>query len=251
MFIDTNILINWHRGTYSFEEEAKISSVVASEFLSMYDRNSLTSNRYYLPVISIKMHPDLGRIGRKGTSKFPLFKNQADGVVVSLGEEYESYIEYCSMGISKAINEKNLGVFKKATEHLGKHERRNLRRAFEFLLDMNVSCYPLVPSILDMGLTVLNNVPFNPKENVRNSLNDILIFSTALDHEERLGVNADFVTDDNYLNSVCKQFEEYRVESIDNMAVYDFSSKAGGIKKINKESKGYINRNWSFEFKRN
>jgi hypothetical protein len=79
----------------------------------------------------------------------------------------------------------------------------------------------------------------NCKGNVRNTVNDILILATAIDRQKK------FLTHDNLLNRFAAEYYEAPTHKDKNELLIDFSEKVAEKRK-NRESKGYINKGWSY-----
>jgi hypothetical protein len=79
---------------------------------------------------------------------------------------------------------------------------------------------------------------YNSKENLKNTINDVLILATAINSSSSL------VTKDSLLNRFAS--EQYNAELIENQdsLIVDFGKEKSLEKRRSKESKGYINKGW-------
>ncbi|MEH2242710.1 hypothetical protein [Nostoc sp.] len=113
-------------------------------------------------------------------------------------------------------------------------------------MDNGYYCYSLTKSSVKQALSLFSEFTseHNCKDNVRNTVNDILILATAIDKEKK------FLTDDNLLNRFAAEYYEAPIHEDKDKLLIDFSEKVVEKRK-NQESKGYINRGWSYAVRKN
>jgi predicted nucleic acid-binding protein len=244
MFIDTNIVSNVRKGTLSIStRRASISSVVASELLSMYS-GARTAANYYVPVIS-----PLHLMASIGSSKrdHPFSKRYTDRIVYSFGKDFEPVVEFGSSAIARMVNEQNVDLLRQSIAFLEKKEQRPIREAFEFLMENEISCVPLTPGTVRNAYHLLGAYRAsgaNLKADFRNSWNDMLILSTAQENGSRL------LTGDGPLSRFAGSvFGRYSKKGPHILEVYlDRTPNDARSKTNSRESKGYVNKGWRASF---
>jgi hypothetical protein len=118
----------------------------------------------------------------------------------------------------------------------------------KYILDNKYHCYCLNRSIIEQGLDLFSRfiAEHNCKGNVRNTVNDILILATAIERGKLL------LTHDNLLNRFAAEYyNNAPIQRDKNELLIDFSGEPTGERKKNQESKGYINRGWSYSVRNN
>lgn len=81
------------------------------------------------------------------------------------------------------------------------------------------------------------------KDNVRNTINDILILSTAI------GTRSQLVTKDSVLNRFAAKHYGAAIAELGGNLHLNFADEANPIQSASKESKGYVNRGWSYSLR--
>lgn len=127
-----------------------------------------------------------------------------------------------------------------------KQKQKYLLKRLKYILDNGYYCYSLTKSAVEQGLNLFSEFTseHNCKDNVRNTVNDILILATAIDREKK------FLTHDNLLNRFAAEYYEAPIHEDKDELLIDFSEKVVEKRK-NKESKGYINRGWCYAVRKN
>ena len=144
------------------------------------------------------------------------------------------------MAMSALINEHHAALFRFCVSHLAKGKLKYRFKRFEYLLQQEVRCLPLTKSIGEIGLHLMSRFIEKkaPKQNIRNTINDILILACAFD------AGLDLVTEDKVLNRFaasilgvgCAQQGRWLRLAFDRAQVRD--------RRLMRESKCYINRGW-------
>jgi hypothetical protein len=242
MFIDTNIVSIAMRRTSSIAtRRSSISSVTASELLSVYSGRPTAAN-YYVPVVS-----PFHLMASIGSSKrdHPFPKHSTDRIVFSFGGDYEPIVEFGSNAISRLVNEHNSDLLVQSIAFLDKRQQKFIRAAFEFLIENEIYCVPLSPGIVRIAYHLLGGYRtsgLNLKADFRNSWNDMLILATAQDSDVSL------LTGDGPLSrfagSALGRFEERSSRILE---IY-FDPTRSNTKRNNRESKGYVNKGWRASF---
>lgn len=116
----------------------------------------------------------------------------------------------------------------------------------KYILDNNYRCYSLTRATIENGLTLFSEfaAQHNCKSNIRNTINDILILATAVDRKKK------FITYDNVLNRFAAEYYEAPAHQNEDELIIDFSEETTESRK-SKESKGYVNRGWSYSVRNN
>lgn len=246
-FLDTQIVaLAFNSGINQNISHANISSVVASEFLLVYSDKPMEAN-YYFPNMhmSLEKHAfsadglPLSFTSPNGT----LFrKKHADKIVLDFGKEFNRYIEFGSYSIAEIINKKLHKTYLGCIEDLPKERKKLLKKKIYYLLENDIKCHPINPQSIQIAYELLHRfiTEYSMKSNVRNSINDMLILSAAIEKRGNL------ISQDHLLNEfACKQVDG-QLRKTDDVVVCDFTNNSMTKTTRSRESKGYINRGWKF-----
>jgi hypothetical protein len=252
--IDTPVL------SYRFKEiendvhegSRAISSITANEFLLAQPRD-LKQPDYYILHPARYLHlpnseeGDFGIPEHFGNPKWAkLGACRTDQVIIDFGSEFSAYREFGNEAIAEIINKKHYGIYKISVSHLSKHKQKYLKKRLKYILDNNYRCYSLTRATIKIGLTLFSEfaAKHNCKGNIRNTINDILILATAVDRQKQ------FRTYDNVLHRFAAEYYEASTYQNEDELIIDFSEETTESRK-SKESKGYINRGWSYSVRNN
>lgn len=242
-FLDTQILIAAIQNTESVDVEgARVSSIVASEFLGAVSPDPVSAN-YYVPLIS-QRHAAMNFPDRPMRRDHAFSKMSTDWVKMDFGAIHPSIIHFGNYAMSEIINNKSSELFNSVISHLPKEKRKTLKRKFSFLLECEIECIPLSSEAIEKAQDLLSSLKEKSslKANFRNSWNDLLIAAIAIENSGRLH------THDNLLARQIAEHMEASVVERESFLLVDYSVKEEVFKKFNKESKGYVNRGWQVEF---
>lgn len=244
--LDTQIISYASKGQSEYLMPGEtISSITASEFLQLQNPSHTHAN-YYVPILGTNHRPysRLKPILQKRNRKFT--KLITDSIVINFGTDHPSIVEYSNLALSLTINNQDASLFYDSICTLPKEKQKLIRGRFNFLLKNRISCVPINKEIIDAahGLLFKFEQTHNPKNNFRNTWNDIMILSTAM------ASSAVLVTEDNELNRFAASQYPCQLESIGNMVTMDFSVNRTTILGPQEESKGYINRGWAASFRK-
>jgi len=247
--IDTQVLSNWFKGTEirHLSEVVSISAITVNEFLLAQPQNTDSPDYYVL-------HPaKYGHLAmaeqqcfapdRIGTPKWAkLGARRTDQIVIDFGNQFASYIEFGCKAISKIVNEKLPHFFKLSIAHLSKDKQKYLKKRLKFIIDSDICCHPLNVTTIDTGLTLFSDFisQYSCKDNIRNTVNDILILATAITR------NVPLVTQDSLLNRFAADHLNAPIKQDIGNIVINFASEESKNKTFSKGSKGYFNRGWSY-----
>jgi hypothetical protein len=122
-----------------------------------------------------------------------------------------------------------------------------IRKRYDYLLDNHIECIPLTKNAVKIALSLLQEFAdkYNLKSKFRNSLNDIVILSSAIDSAAIL------MTDDLLLKEFSADKCQVPVSQEGPFSLIDFTDCSNEVKRIRAESKGYINRGWQVQFRNN
>lgn len=254
LIVDTQILSYQFKGVekYIHNRVFAISSITASEFLVTHSKNSEQPD-YYIIHPARYFHPlyvegsGSGVPEHIGNPKWArMGAHRTDQVIIDFGNQFPAYREFGNEAISEIINEKKLGIYKISIAHLPKQKQKWLLRRLKHILDSNYHCYSLTKSAIDNALSLFSEFvsEHNCKGNIRNTINDLLILSTAIDREKK------FLTNDNLLSRFAAEYYKAPVHKDDDQLLIDFSEKQVK-RRENRESKGYINNGWSYALRNN
>jgi predicted nucleic acid-binding protein len=245
IIVDTQILSYRFKGIEQdvHDRNLAISSITASEFLIAQSRDSEKPDYY---IIHPSRYPNLvcgdtayKHFGNPRNAK--MSARRTDQVIIDFGSHFSAYREFGNEAISQVINENKLDAYKVSISHLPKQKQKYLMRRLMYLVDTGYYCYPLTESILDKALSLFLEFTseYNCKNNVRNTVNDILILATAIDREKKL------LTHDSLLSRFAAKYYEVPLCRDKEETLIDFS-KIQVQNSKNSESKGYINKGWSY-----
>lgn len=170
-----------------------------------------------------------------------LGKRRTDQLVLNFNGRMPSFIEFGSVAISQIINDGHEDVYSASISNLEKSLQKKLRDKLRFLITTNVQCLAVTPAIADVGMNILGQFldKYEAKQNPRNTINDILILSTAVEHSLPL------LTEDSLLKRFTAELlgAPYFEQSPDRLLI-DFTPPGVVDRRRPFESKGYINRGW-------
>lgn len=225
-----------------------VTSTVAQEFLRVRDV-ATGESRYFTPpphtlgpaardayFAQRKIHGDR-------PSDRPLFKRATDKLIMDFNNEFPSVVEYGHLGISHLIGTANRVIFSESVNHLAKRERKDLLGKFIFLAEQRVECIPVKADCVPVAFGLLKRLiarGFNLKADFRNSLNDMLILGTAITR------GADLWTQDELLAQFAAEELTSKVKHRDTHYEIPVQSSENSIRRVSRESKGYINTGWRY-----
>lgn len=241
--VDTQVVSYAHKGIPGFDiTGARVSSVTAKEFLEAYG-SSQAPDQYYVPVSLgwLYMAQRWPRRYDPVRRNKPYSKRVTDCLMLDFRGEFPSLIEYGSLAFANMINSKNENMMRLALSHVEKGRQGTIRKRFEFLCAMNVQCLPLNPWSVQLAYQILAVFldRHQPKANLRNTLNDMLILSTAAHNHGRLE------TFDGVLAKIAQEILPCRGTPNGPALTLDFSAPHSADRGLNRESKGYLNRSWA------
>lgn len=250
MITDTQILSYYYKGAEPLPSDPIIiSSITAAEFLLIQSQDPTKAN--YYPILPSRFrHAGAGTGSvdastptmRFDSRKHAAFgKHRTDQIILNFNNRFESVIEFGSMAISEIINLRHGGVFASSISHLDKGVQKKLKNRFRFLVETNVNCLAITPKIAEVGLNILGQFldKYEAKQNLRNTINDVLILSTAAE------LSLPLLTKDNLLKRFAADIlgAECTQGDASNLLI-DFTVPAVVDRRRPFESKGYINRGW-------
>jgi len=238
--IDTNVLSYVYNKTNNYElsiDNEYISSVVASEFLLMQKKD------YYIPNIgNIAKNPYLSKFTK--VEHLPN-KHSTDSILFDFNQLHDSFCHYSNFAISDLINNQNIILYDKIMEFQDKTDRKELKKKIRFIIDNNIKCEPILDEDIKEGYLILEKFidKYSTKGNFRNTWNDILILSKSINKGLLL------ITEDKLLNKIAMEFYNAIVTKNNDFVNLTFNTIEEPIRKINKESKGYINKSWEYKIR--
>jgi len=253
--VDTQVLSYCFKnvGYNIHNQKFAISSITANEFLLAQSPSSDRPDYYVIhPAIYshllhsegtpfwVRSHLGNAKWARMGTQR-------TDQVIIDFGNQFLPYREFGNEAISEIINNKYIELYQISIPHLSKEKQKYLKKRLKYILDNNYHCYSLNRLTIEQALELFSHfiAKHNCKNNVRNTVNDILILATAIEGGKKL------LTDDNLLNRFAAEYYDAPIKRDANELLIDFSGKPTVERKKNRESKGYINRGWSYSLHNN
>jgi hypothetical protein len=169
-----------------------------------------------------------------------LGKHRTDQLVLDFGPSMPSYIEYGSMAITEQINGRHEQLYQSGIEYLDKAVQKKLRDRFRFLLGAHVVCIPTTSVIATVAMNLLAQFldRYQGKQNTRNTVNDVLVLATAIEHESAL------LTEDNLLRRFAAEVAGAKCQEQGAQMLVNFSVPETHNRRMSLESKGYVNRGW-------
>ncbi|WP_454876051.1 type II toxin-antitoxin system VapC family toxin [Pseudomonas farris] len=242
MFLDTQILIGAIQNQKPRVQNSSISSIVASEFLGTLGADPINAN-YYIPIIG-QRHMIMTFPNRTLRRSHPFSKHHTDSVKMEFGGLHPTIIHFGNYAISEIINSRSSALFDNVISHLTKEKRKTTKKKFSFLLDQNIECIPFTNSAIVIAQQLLNSLKEAqaPKQNFRNSWNDLLIAATAIESAAHLYTN-----DKLLIRQIAEHMKAITIKN-ENSLLIDFSAKESQSNRLTRESKGYINQGWRVEF---
>jgi len=248
MIIDTQIISYRFKGQLSgcIGSSDEISSVTASEFL-LSKTNENNKPDYY--VLHPTQYPYLTMFDTivlddhfKNPKLAKLRANRTDSFTIDFNNQFPPYKIFGNEAISEIINTKNYALYKLSIAHLSKKKQKYLKKRMEFVFDSDFICHPVNESIIQFSMQLYFELEqkYNFKDNIKNSINDLLILSTACLKEKTL------FTEDKLLNVFAAEKLLATVSRNSDGIILDFSTQERVESRISTESKGYINRGWSY-----
>jgi predicted nucleic acid-binding protein len=247
---DTQVLSYYYKGASPIPDSPiVISSITAAEFLLIQSPKHHAAN--YYPILPSRLkHHAAGSISEANVIPRLMFdskkhaamgKHRTDQLVLNFNGRMPSFVEFGSVAISQIINDHHYDIYAASISHLGKKHQKKLKEKFDFLANANIQCLAITPSIADVGMNILAQFldKYSPKQNPRNTINDVLILSTAIEHSVPL------LTEDNLLRRFTAELLGAQCSHQEqNDLLIDFTAPEVVDRRRPFESKGYLNRGW-------
>jgi len=246
---DTQILSYYYKRTLSIPRDPlTISSITAAEFLLIQSETPNKAN--YYPILPSRLHYGPGpisgqlpalRILAGSRKRLAAGKHRTDQLLLDFGGRFPTFIEFGSVAISQIINGGVTTLFATSISHLDKDLQKELRAKLDFLVGAEVQCVPVTREIATVGMNLLAAFldKYEAKRNPRNTVNDILILSTAINRSSPL------LTEDSLLKRFAADFLQAKYEEKTPVGLLiDFSSSEVSNRRKPLESRSYTNRGW-------
>ena len=227
----------------------QVSSVAAKEFLLAQSQAAEQPSYFVLnPARFAPVARAGGRELRERTGNPTWAKRgggRTDRLVIDFGGEFPAYREYGDQAVSLLINRCDVELHRLCVSHLPKDTRKFLLDRFRFLLAAECRCVPLDLATVEAGLDLFAafTLKFNCNANVANTVNDALIYATAIRHGLRLR------TEDLLLARFAAEMHDAPCREFGGEATVDFSRPEAPARKVDRESKGYRNQGWSYSYR--
>ena len=186
MMLDTQVLSDAYKGRDEPVQGARISSIVAGEFLEIYLPTSFAKARYYIRYHSghTMAHDILGGELPPSTRK----PSYIDRLILEFGRDYPTVIEYGSRAMAAIINDRNHGMYAQIVGSFDKAFQKKVRPRFAFICGQIGQCVPLTRETAEVGMYLFGAFTrkYAVKDDFRNSINDMMIIATARSSGERL-----------------------------------------------------------------
>jgi predicted nucleic acid-binding protein len=247
---DTQILSYYYKRDLPLPEAPIfISSITAAEFLLI--QSTIPSRANYYPILPSKLGHFTGKFSQIQTlnsrmlfdskKHAALGKHRTDQIILDFNGRIPSFIEFGSIAISQIINHRFDNIYTASISHLEKDLKRRLQKKLDFLLSMGTQCFPVTTNIAEIGMNLLDQFldKYEPKQNPRNTINDILILATAIKY------SAPLLTQDGLLKRFTAEIlgAKYHEQHPETLMI-DFTTPEVISHRKPIESKSYINRGW-------
>lgn len=237
--LDTQIISYAYKGRKEEVTGQSIASVTAKEFLLAQEdeRNKVA---YYLPV-NIQFIMDINENSSLLKLEHPFSKRHTDQIILELGADFPTMIQHGNLAITSIINSKARRLYSECVSFLEKEKRKLLLEKFDFLIDNNISCVPLNRTSAALGIQLFYDfiTKFNTKQNIRNTVNDVLILATAVES------SATLISQDSVLNRFTAKYFDVAIKDTNNQNIcVGFSKPSDSSKDVHQENKGYVNSSW-------
>lgn len=227
-----------------------ISSITANEFLWVY-RTGARKPDYYI------VHPArYSRVDPMAHLRYLTdhFKNKrwamngacrTDQLTIDFKNQFPAYNEFGLEAIATIINERKLNIFNLSIAHLEKKKRRYLKKRIQFIVKSQYVCIAINKSIMSIAMNLFSSFleRYNCKADMRNSINDIMILATAVERQMLL------ISKDSLLNRFAAQKCNATIKEVRDVLEIDFESADSHREIYKAESKGYINKGWSYSIR--
>ncbi|HEV2606202.1 MAG TPA: hypothetical protein VGU24_21345 [Microvirga sp.] len=235
MMIDTQILSYAFKGAGPPITGARIATVVANEFLEVYDAGSTTNFRYYIRYLSTSRG---SAVSEAPSTRKPKANER---LLFDFGTDYPALVEHGPRATAAIINDRNEPAYAAIVSSLEKETQKKLKRRFTFLCAEVSECVALSKETAELGAQLLDLYTQQEtlKRSFRNSVNDMMILATALSCREV------FHTQDGPLARFVARLKGASVTPTGPRTIaVDFSRAAPMSRGVLRESKGYIHRGW-------
>jgi predicted nucleic acid-binding protein len=244
LIIDTQILSYLFKGSAADNSRAAsaISSITANEFLLT---NAKPSRRPEYFVVN-PVYVGGAHLSARTIFDHPKWPERAnwltDEMIIDFNGEFQPYREFGSLAIAKVINERLQLVYSLSISRLSKTKQKLLKERFEYILQQGLVCYAVDETTLKIGMDLFQRFleKHTPKADIRNTVNDMLILSTAIRHKKQIA------TADKLLNRFVAEVYNVPIREGADGIVIDFSIVPAVRRRRGSESKGYLNRGWRF-----
>ena len=251
LILDTQIISYCYSGHWqkNIANSAEISAITAAEFLLFHTRETGKVDYYVInPERYGSKHPASmieTYFTHAGNLKWAkMGAKRTDSIIIDFSSDFQPYRIFGNYSITSIINEKNIDIFRLSISHLSKEKQKKLKKKIEFLFDNNIHCHHVNENSCEIALGLFNKFQerITPKENIKNTINDLLILSTAIENKMPI------LTMDKVLGEFAAKEHSGEIVTGPEAFTIDFSRKENINLTKSRESKGYINRGWSYSF---
>lgn len=245
-FIDTNILYyKYANKKYPVQVKGQnIVSINALEFLRNIEKVHNNRAKYHIPVASVGhifMH---GEFMRAHNRDRPFPKHVSDAIIFDFKQDYDSYALYNNETMTDVVNSKMKELFQLSISFMGKEEYKEIKSKFSFLIKNDITVHSISETEIATSYDLLDRFlkKHSIKEDFRNSWNDLLILAKVIN------IGGNLISTDKLLNNFAAK--EFSASIKKNNDFIEFQFPSTSVKSdddwFKKESKGYINRGWTF-----
>ncbi|WP_346119264.1 hypothetical protein [Micromonospora coerulea] len=243
--LDTQLVSYAMKGTHTLPADGcAITSVTAQELLLMQG-GELTRNNYYIPFFTdVALAMDTSQIRQHLKSLPARIRTRAgqratDKFVLDFGRDYPAVIEYSHLATARLLNVGHGHLIKGYASVLERKSHRVVVDRLDFLIDQGVQCRALTDAVAVTALEMFAafTAKYALKKKFRNSLNDLLSLAVAVE------AGALFKTEDRLLAEFAAEHAPSSIQEIGGVLAIDFAPEGSG-RRLNRGTKGYVNRGW-------
>jgi len=238
--VDTQVIIYADQiGDVGEIRGCHVCSVVLAEYLMM-QTDDYASAAYFLPTrnrVILGRPIDWNRLQKERPSYWARSHTASMRVTLRSVEPTVSILYWGMSALADIINDHDRARFQAAINRLTPRKHLRLLHKLDFVMQANMSCDALTEEDIQLALELMRRFTETntPKENLRNTLNDMLVLASS--------INRGFVlrTDDTLLDGFArKQLNAQSTPHGDNLM--DLRTPKAGYIRRSAGTRGYVNR---------
>jgi hypothetical protein len=238
--VDTQVIVYAdYLGDASEVRGCHACSVALAEYLMMQTDDYLSA-AYYLPTRSsptVGRPIDWNRLQKERPSAWARRHTHSIPVVLRSTVPPVTILYWGMSALADIINDRDRARFQTSVSRLVPCRRLRILHKLDFVLQADMSCDALTKEDTELGLELMKRFmkANTPKEDVRNTVNDMLVLASSMNRGLVLR------TDDTLLDDFAeKQLDAHSTPQGNNLV--DLSTPKIGYRRQSTGTKGYVNR---------